>query len=67
MIGALFNKYNIGSNTILQFGFMTNSTPKASSKGEGNPPLIYIIGTISSQYETWSFPSCPTLLGLVRG
>ena len=32
---------------VLECGFWPNSTPKASSEGEGCPPLIYFILTLS--------------------
>ena len=47
MVGDPFNGSKIGSDTILECGFGPNSTPKASSKGEGCPPLIYSILTLS--------------------
>ena len=50
----------IDSDTILEFGFWLDSTPKACSWGEGCPPLIYCILTLSLTNVglgwTWIFP-----------
>ena len=42
-----FNGSRIDFDTILECGFGPNSTPKASSKNEGYPSLIYFILALS--------------------
>jgi len=60
MMSDPFNGSRIDSDTILEFGFWLDSTPKASSWGEGCPPLIYFIFTLSLTNVglgwTWVFP-----------
>jgi len=59
MVGGLFNGFRIGSDIILECGFGPNSTPKASSKDEGCPLLIYYILTLYLRLIIPSKNKCP--------